>query len=1020
VRAWGWLRPPPTEWLLNRYAAAHLRLGLTAIVWALWTMAFCASPVGAQVELPQPQLTAPIVVRAPLTHQWQQDNVDVWLLRGGCEILQDQTRVTAQVGVLFVERGRYAERRHKLTAYLEGGVVVETSGNAPARLTDSTWYGSFESATAIDFETPQPQPEPHEKPSAYYSAMMRRHAHRTAAVRPTQFTQPAAGAAEESEVDADRTRRLRAWPRSSVPVQGVWEFNPQRQEWVAAIDSGINLLITGVEGLGTIDIATDRIVLWTFGQDEPDLSGQTAQSKNAPLEIYMEGNIVFRQGERVVLADRMYYDVRAERGVVLNAELLTPVKSYDGLVRLRAELVEQLGRDRFQARNGFVTSSRLGRPGYRLAATSVYFEDQQSPAVDPATGGLIEEPVTGELAIQHERLATSFNNLLFIGEIPVLYWPFLATDLERPEFYVRRIRFRNDSIFGTQLLTDLNPYQILGIRNPPEGTDWDVSLDYLSDRGIGHGTKFQYSRGDALFGIPGAYAGFIDYWGIDDQDQDDLGAGRSSLEPEKDYRYRLLGRHRWFLPDDFQLTAELGWISDRNFLEQYFEYEWDTFKDLSSGVELKQLAGNMSWSVTADARINSFFTQTEWLPRFDHFWLGQPLLADRLTWFEHTSVGVARLRVLTAPEDPADLADFAPLPWEVPSDGERVVTRHEIDLPLQAGPFKVVPYALGELAHWGEALDGEDLDRAYGRVGVRSSLPIWAAEPTIESELFNVHGLAHKVSFELDASIADATRDLAELPLYDPLDDDAVEHFRRRFAFNTFGGATPIEFDERFYALRSGLGEWVTSPSAEIADDLTTVRAGVRQRLQTRRGLPGHRRITDWVVLDSHITWFPDDERDNFGEDFGLLDYDFRWHIGDRTTITSRGIYDFFGNGQRLTRVGLHIERPPRGDFHISFRNLEGPIQSQVLRLAYSYRMSPKWVSAFSTAYDFGEERNVGQNLSLTRIGESFLVSFSFNLDEYKDNFGFSFVVEPRFLPQRRLGTVAGAQIAPAGALGLE
>jgi hypothetical protein len=53
----------------------------------------------------------------------------------------------------------------------------------------------------------------------------------------------------------------------------------------------------------------------------------------------MEGNIEFRQGDRIVYADRMYYDVRRQIGVILDAELLTPLPryadhKYQGLVRL--------------------------------------------------------------------------------------------------------------------------------------------------------------------------------------------------------------------------------------------------------------------------------------------------------------------------------------------------------------------------------------------------------------------------------------------------------------------------------------------------------------------------------------------------------------------------------------------------------------------------------------------------------------------------------------------------------------
>ena len=61
--------------------------------------------------------------------------------------------------------------------------------------------------------------------------------------------------------------------------------------------------------------------------------------------------------------------------------------------------------------------------------------------------------------------------------------------------------------------------------------------------------------------------------------------------------------------DNLQLSAEVGWISDRNFLEQYLEREWDEQKDQTTGVELKQATDNHSWSITADARVNSHMSR---------------------------------------------------------------------------------------------------------------------------------------------------------------------------------------------------------------------------------------------------------------------------------------------------------------------------------------------------------------------------------------------------------------------------
>ena len=108
----------------------------------------------------------------------------------------------------------------------------------------------------------------------------------------------------------------------------------------------------------------------------------------------------------------------------------------------------------------------------------------------------------------------------------------------------------------------------------------------------------------------------------------------------------------------------------------------------------------------------------------------------------------------------------------------------------------------------------------------------------------------------LDAEIfwADADQNLGRFPLYDPLDDDAIEFFRRRFLFDTFGGTfgtnVPLKYDERVFALRSGMQRAVTARSTEIVDDLTMLRLGVRHRVQTKRGMPGQERIIDWITFD--------------------------------------------------------------------------------------------------------------------------------------------------------------------------
>ena len=51
-------------------------------------------------------------------------------------------------------------------------------------------------------------------------------------------------------------------------------------------------------------------------------------------------------------------------------------------------------------------------------------------------------------------MAQSTNNYVYVGDVPVFYWPTLATDLENPSYYINSARFRHDSIFGFQALID--------------------------------------------------------------------------------------------------------------------------------------------------------------------------------------------------------------------------------------------------------------------------------------------------------------------------------------------------------------------------------------------------------------------------------------------------------------------------------------------------------------------------------------------------------------------------------------
>ena len=742
-------------------------------------------------------------------------------------------------------------------------------------------------------------------------------------------------------------------------------------------------------------------------------------------QFYLEGDVIFSKGSRVINAQRMFYDVESQQGTILKADMRTNVSGINGPVRIKADVVQQLSENVMQAHGTAVTTSRLGVPRYWLQSESIGL--RETPVFDPTTGVAATNLSNGLSNFQNDAPGTDFTldaqrNRIYVGEIPVFTWPRIQTTLSNPTLYLESLNINSDSIFGTQIRTGWNLYQVLGLQQPA-GTEWIGNVDYLSERGLALGSEYKYQR-DGLFGIPGRVTGSYDSWFLlDDDGTDNLGRGRTALIPEEDFRGRTIFQHRHDFSPGYQLRAELGYISDRNFLEQFYEREWDTNKDATTGFWLERNVGTNSYNLTGDLQLNDFFTETSGI-EYSQFKLGEPIFNNRAVWHASVHAGYQRLRQADTPTDPVDAATFDPLAWEADVDGFTAGTRQEIDFPMQIGPVKVVPYLLGDVSYWQEALDGSDLVRALGQTGIRASLPVWRVDPSIKSILWNVNGLAHKVSFDIDASYADATQDLDELALYDPLDDNAQEHFRRRFAFDTFnilpGEDTPLRFDERFFALRSGIQSNVTAASSEIADDLFIVKLGARQKWQTKRGLPGQQRIIDWITLDTQATLFPRANRDNFGSDFGMFDYDFRWYVGDRLSFISDGYFDFFSQGLRTASFGANISRPGNGDAYVGFRTIEGPISSNILSASMSYRMSDKWGLRAGGQIDFGDTGTIGQTLSLIYIGESFLWQFGFNVDHSRDNFGFRFGFEPRFTKRPQLFRPGGEAIVPAGSKWLE
>ena len=813
-------------------------------------------------------------------------------------------------------------------------------------------------------------------------------------------------------------RRVQLTPRSDNPF-GVrieqHDPNDPARGGIGVLTGGVNLIIEGISVAGAhnvlagdiVDISADNVVIWAENIGAILGGSSHTESDTLDLEVYLEGNIVYRDGPRVIRASRMYYDARHRVAYILDGDLTAPISEFGdisgltpGHVRLRADILRQMGEGQFTARNAMVTTSQLGEPTYSLRSQTLRLDRR---ATHPF----------GTSEATYRQVLVAENNFVALRNLPIFYWPWIAADVEDPTFFLKNVSYGRSNRTGHTVRTLWDPFQILNVRRP-DGVTGDVNVTWMEKRGIGHGATFQYGV-PTCFHLPGPAHGRFIYWGIHDRGTDQLGGARNNVGFPDRYRHRLHWVHHQqaaltfpVLGGPWDMRAEIGKTSDRNFLNSYFNSVWHTEENATTAIDLTRQDRNRSFTLSAEYALDRHYTNANWLPRLEHFWLGESLFNDRVTWYQRTRVGLMNYHVASTPTDPVDHQFFRHLPWEEQGGGTGLVfsTRHELDLPIQAGAFKVVPYVLGDFSVWGEDQTGNATDRLYGQGGVRVNLPIWKVNPRISSRTWYVSGLAHKIDLNAEYMYGRANRSMGNLILTDPLDHWSIDDFRRRYLvtnahFNALGSQMPRKFDPRYYALRSGMAGNVTAGNMEIADDMHMLRLGTTHRFQTKRGPVGNRRILDWITVSTHMNFYPQTEH-NFGRNIGLLDYNILWHVGDRFSFFSEGLYDVFDDGQHLTRLGGIWNRPDRGSFSLMVDQLSGVVERTYLSLNVGYTMNEKYSMSYMTAYDIRTGQNVGHNLMLVRSGESFRFLVGAVYSEALSEWSFSVGLEPIFLRSTR------------------
>ncbi len=799
------------------------------------------------------------------------------------------------------------------------------------------------------------------------------------------------------------TRNLRIVPRYSTPIDVADRPLPSGEK-ALVITGGIILTVQAAAGLpGLVDIEADVAVYWSHDKNATGaasglLSPQGQNTQDG--EFYLAGNVEIRERTlvetRALRADEVYYDVGRSVAVARHADLelqQTRPGAPPYPIHFRADEILQLSANEFKGYRAEVFSSSLpSDPGLKVYLQEADLETKVVPRRS-IFGRQYINRITGQPETETQRLIHARNVFLEVEDVPIFYSPILQGDANDPLGPLHSINFKYDRIFGFQTYLTFNVYDLIGM-DPLPGTRWTLDTDYLTRRGPGLGTDFEYSGKD-LFDLTGHYEGWIRAYGINDKGSDILGGGRGEFEPHPDNRGRFQWRHLQELPDDLTLQAQVSLLSDKNFLEQYLINEYQREYNQETFLYLKQQRGDWAWTALAEGRTRIWVTEADHLPEVNGYLIGHNLF-DWLTYDARVSAGYYQLKPAKQP----------PLPYAITDKQDetgRFDFSQELSLPFALGPIKLAPYAVLDLTYYTNDLTGTDRGRVYEGGGVRASMPLTRLYPDIQNELLNLNGINHKIVLSSNIYLAHSDTSYTRLPQIDRLNDDISDQALRdiradQIFFNPAHGPLLVNsplYDPQLYAIHQ-----LVENRIDTLDSVEAFEFDVRQRWQTKRGYPGQQHIVDWMTLDLSGSYYTDASGDFFGNHFSTLQYYWLWNIGDRTSLESTGWAEPESPGARIFTFGAYFNRPDRTNYFIGYRDIF-PLNSRAVSASIQYIFSPKYSLTFNATYDFGINSQ-SNSVVLTRMGSDLQVSLGINYNSILNNFGVTFEIFPTLVPENR------------------
>ena len=731
-------------------------------------------------------------------------------------------------------------------------------------------------------------------------------------------------------------------PASSQGLEALQDFVIESSgSWEGAElpDGTIRLHLQGGVRLNYADLEVhaDRVVLWfrSLDGDAPDgASGLGRKWEEAGLYAEGEPALLLRglgvapePGDfqiQQALGDWIFLDLLTASALVQSAMVRSLLIRDDRDVPLivRAERVRITPTAEILGRDPALTTCELGEPHWAFHPRWVAIKDGSRPGTRriEASGSRVE-----------------------IGGIPVMVVPWIAGEVGGKGLGARvplqRVKFGSTNAFGAFLQTDWGGDLIDGVK-------WRVEADGYTDRGLAAGV-------DLMWEILGG-GGFVDTYVIDDHGEDNR-----FPERDRDLRGRVRLAHRQPLTEHLRLDLELSYLSDRSFLDEYFESEAKTGKRQETDAYLRYADGDIFAAAVTKLRINEFETTTEKLPAL-RFQVAETPLFDGLMYYDSASE-LAWLRRRF--DNDLDIEDV---------DAWRHDSTHVVGAPVRLGAVGAEVFGGVRNTGWDDSPGddgregGGDQDRTAGIAGGRAAVN-FARVYDVELPAFGINRLRHIVTPEV--SYLDV--------------------------FGVGTGPEDLLFFDGVESLRS----------------VRLLEIGLINRLQTRTPVAGSTETVgetdgrflgsavDVLYLDARVRLFPDADRDNNGDILGEFETDLTLRISPGLDLLARAVV---GGGDRPTLDELSAGLDWRRSFGLS--RDEDPVERSIgAYLGHRHRagissttsldldawIDARWSTRLLVQYDWLVDRMPDAQIELSRHYHDFSLNFGVTWDDGEDDLGF-------------------------------